>query len=455
MLLPYLKLTFRILNVITTFFITAAHHRLTSIYHRLTYHALPPEKCRNILILGGSFAGLQAARLLAHSVPTGHRVILIEKNSHFHWTFAFPRYSVVRGHESTAFIPFSGIADGAPTGVFTHVQDKATCVRDDVVELASGAVIPYEYLAIATGTAMGPPARVFATEKKEGCEELKRMQRVIEKAERIAVVGGGAVGVQLACDIKSYHPGKRVVLVHSREKLLNRFGDRLHAYAIKALQELGVEVVLSERPEIPKANVEGGGSIITPTTMTLHFKSNGKTETFDLILPCTGSPPLSSPLAHLSPTSISPTTSSILVHPTLQLLDPQYPNIFALGDVAETGGAKSAIAGMTQAEVVAANIRTLISRERSGEEMKARMRMARGGGSVGLRRYQPGFFEGILKLTLGKNHTVLYIQTQDGKESGSEFLKSVKGGRWHRDDGGMDLGRAWRELGVKVGDFSA
>lgn len=36
------------------------------------------------------------------------------------------------------------------------------------------------------------------------------------KAKNIAVIGGGAVGVELATDIKSYYPEKSVTLVHSR-----------------------------------------------------------------------------------------------------------------------------------------------------------------------------------------------------------------------------------------------
>lgn len=38
---------------------------------------------RNVLVLGGSYGGMHCASVLAEQLPPGHRVILIERNSHF------------------------------------------------------------------------------------------------------------------------------------------------------------------------------------------------------------------------------------------------------------------------------------------------------------------------------------------------------------------------------------
>ncbi|KAI8847127.1 hypothetical protein BC829DRAFT_397257 [Chytridium lagenaria] len=51
---------------------------------------------------------------------------------------------------------------------------------------------------------------------------------------------------------------------------------------------------------------------------------------------CTGLTPNSSVLATLSPASVDPKTSYVLVQPTLQIQDAAYPNIFAGGDVTST-----------------------------------------------------------------------------------------------------------------------
>lgn len=48
------------------------------------------------------------------------------------------------------------------------------------------------------------------------------------------------------------------------------------------------------------------------------------------------------------------------MRPTLQFLDEKYPNLFAVGDIADTGTHKAARPGAAQAAVVAKNIQALI-----------------------------------------------------------------------------------------------
>lgn len=84
------------------FSIQLLRQKLEAIVHRWTYKQVKSPK--NVLVIGGSFAGLQLATRLGHTLPTGYRVILIEKNSHFNFSFNFPRYSVLRGHEARAFM---------------------------------------------------------------------------------------------------------------------------------------------------------------------------------------------------------------------------------------------------------------------------------------------------------------------------------------------------------------
>jgi NADH dehydrogenase FAD-containing subunit len=75
-----------------------------------------------------------------------------------------------------------------------------------------------------------------------------------------------------------------------------------------------------------------------------------------------------------------------MVEPTLQVqnLPSSKKNIFALGDVAQSGGPKQARASIMQGDVVVNNLLRLIKGQ-SAEE-----------------KYVPHFFENTLKLTLGK-----------------------------------------------------
>ncbi|EPQ29158.1 uncharacterized protein PFL1_03445 [Pseudozyma flocculosa PF-1] len=69
---------------------------------------------KNVVVLGGSYGGMHAATVLAQRLPPSHRLILIERNSHFNHLYVFPRFSVLPGHEHKAFIPYTSIFKNAP-----------------------------------------------------------------------------------------------------------------------------------------------------------------------------------------------------------------------------------------------------------------------------------------------------------------------------------------------------
>lgn len=50
-----------------------------------SFSTFVPSQDKTILVLGGSYGGLRAASILSKALPegSGHRVILVERNSHF------------------------------------------------------------------------------------------------------------------------------------------------------------------------------------------------------------------------------------------------------------------------------------------------------------------------------------------------------------------------------------
>ncbi|CZT03356.1 uncharacterized protein RAG0_10144 [Rhynchosporium agropyri] len=239
-----------------------------------------------------------------------------------------------------------------PKGVFEQVRDRAIGIQDGKVELASGDFVACDYLAIATGVTQSPPAKLLSTERSGAWAELKVLQERIKESMDIALVGGGAVGVQLATDIKSFYPEKKVTLIHSRAQILSSFGVRLHDYVMEKLGKLGVEVVLEDWPTLPKNTTWEPAEIV--------FK-DGRKQRCDLVIPCIGQTLNSSILKSFFSASISPLTGHTRVNKKLQIKDEIkedtiFNKIFALGDVAETGGRRFAKAGSAQAEIVQENI---------------------------------------------------------------------------------------------------
>jgi NADH dehydrogenase FAD-containing subunit len=261
----------QILKFIVPYAFTLIGQRLSAVIHKHTYRILPTSETKNVIVIGGSFAGFQLARRLTETLPSGYRVVLVEKNSHLNYLFTFPRFSVVKGYEQYAFIPYTGLTRSAPNGIFCHMQDTAIEIKENSVSLSRGDKIEYEYLIITTGTSSSIPSKVISTDREGGQEELRGMQDKIAEAKTIAIVGGGAVGVELASDIKSVFSEKDVTLIHSRAQLLQSFGERLHEHAMEKLKEMGVVVLLNERPKI------------SDVCNTLELL-NGKKEDLDLIV---------------------------------------------------------------------------------------------------------------------------------------------------------------------------
>jgi apoptosis-inducing factor 2 len=248
MALDKLRLFIAVFKYLIPYGFKRTYQLLQASYHRWTYESL--AHTQNVVVVGGSFAGLSLAKRLCETLPTGYKVILIERNSHFNFSWVFPRFSVIPGYEEQAFIPYDGVARNAPAGIWSHIHDSVVQITPTEVHLASGEKIIYAFLAIATGSSQPAPAKTVSTDSQEAGAELRTFQQAIQDAKRIAVVGGGAVGIEISSDIKSYFPEKDITLFHSRQQLLSAFGPRLHRYVMEAFEELGIHVVRGERPEI-------------------------------------------------------------------------------------------------------------------------------------------------------------------------------------------------------------
>lgn len=91
---------------------------------------------------------------------------------------------------------------------------------------------------------------------------------------------------------------------------------------------------------------------------------DGTSISADLVIQATGQIANTQFLSTLEPSSegslINPVNGFIRVRRTLQFQDLKYPNLFAVGDIADSGAHKAARPGVGQAVVVAKNIVSLI-----------------------------------------------------------------------------------------------
>ncbi|KAL7411771.1 hypothetical protein BDY24DRAFT_435652 [Mrakia frigida] len=325
-----------------------------------------PLPLKDIVVVGGSYVGLAVVDALKVALEPlegkerTHRVVVVEKNSHFGHLFAYPRFAISPGSEHKAFIPFTShlfppphlIVQASALSIANSTAEGRVLQLDRGVSLDEGASttdkIPFDALVLATGTRLQPPGTMPGTEKKEGVEFFQKHQKEVEKAQRIVLLGGGAVGVQMATDIKTLYPSKSVVVVHSRPNLMPRFHTKLSEICLEKFAEFGIETELGSRAKIPEGGFEGVKEVEL---------ENGKIVKGDFIILSTGQTPNSSPLIEFAPSAVL-SSGFIKTKPTLQIdaSEPGTECIFAVGDIADTGAPKAARPGGAQAAIVANNI---------------------------------------------------------------------------------------------------
>lgn len=80
-------------------------------------------------------------------------------------------------------------------------------------------------------------------DKPHAVEYLKNYNQGIKNSKSIILIGGGAVGVQMACDIKELYPEKDVTLVHSRNHIMPVYNEKLSDLIKERFKELGIKLV--------------------------------------------------------------------------------------------------------------------------------------------------------------------------------------------------------------------
>jgi len=146
---------------------------------------------------------------------------------------------------------------------------------------ASGALYPCEALKPDPLARGGAAARLAALEGAR--EELRR-------ARRVAVLGGGQAGVEVAAEVAGEFRGaKRVLLVCSTERLLPGMPPLAGAFARRWLEDRGVEIWLGTRAEVAERPAPPCGRRQRRECLSVTSCSGGGLRfEADLLYDCTG-----------------------------------------------------------------------------------------------------------------------------------------------------------------------
>ncbi len=298
-----------------------------------------------MVIVGGGFAGINAARRLLSDGPQSLSITLVDRRNHH--LFQPLLYQVAMAGLSPADIstPIRSILKGDP-----RVSVRMADVH--AVELASQRILTdagplsYDYLLLACGATHAyfghdewePHAPGLKT-IEQATEIRRRVLTAYERAEletdpearrrllTFVVVGGGPTGVELAGalgelsrhtlgrDFRRIDPSAtRVLLIEGGERILAPFDPELSRHATRSLERLGVTVWTSTRvTEIAADHVKAGDEIVYAGTVlwAAGVRASPLSQTLGVPLDRAG---------------------RVLVSPDLSV--PGHPEVFVLGDQA-------------------------------------------------------------------------------------------------------------------------
>ena len=300
----------------------------------------------HVVILGGGFGGLYAARALArHPV----RITLVDRKNHH--TFQPLLYQV-----ATAALSPADIA--APIRNILRGYENVEVLLEEAVgfDLAArrvrlkGSELSYDYLIVAAGVrhsyfghAEWEPLAPGLKSLEDALEMRRRVLLAFEVAERekalhgksaplnFVVIGGGPTGVELAGalseiarqalvrEFRAIDPAQaRIILLEGGPRVLPSYPEDLSRSAEEQLRALGVEV----RTSTLVTGIEPGllriGDSVLPAAVTLWAAG---------VLASPLGAALGAPLDRVG---------RVRVEPDLSL--PGHPEVFVIGDLATLDG---------------------------------------------------------------------------------------------------------------------
>jgi NADH dehydrogenase FAD-containing subunit len=301
---------------------------------------------RNIVVVGGSVSGLNAAHnVLKHILPAlkakadaKYHVYLINPSSAWYFRNASPRVAASTTRMATENIMFE-IKDGFKqysTDDFTFIEASATGL-DAVARSISYKnhttskveQLSYHALIIATGSSTYYQAFSQSAGTQEVLDAIKITNEKVQSAKDIIIVGGGPTALEFAAEVAEHRNGKpgwfsnvqrklNITVITSTDRLLMPLRPAIAKIADQKLRALGVDILYNTKVVDAK---ESNGR----TTVTL---ANGEIHEADLYVPAYGVEPNSSWL----PADLLDDKKYLKTSDTLRV-DAAGSRVYAIGDI--------------------------------------------------------------------------------------------------------------------------
>ncbi|ETL79600.1 hypothetical protein L917_19800 [Phytophthora nicotianae] len=388
-----------------------------------------------IVIVGGGPAGINTAQALAKNLTDADKteVVVLEKNAYFYHVIGAPRAYVDANFTNKMFVPYdNAIPKNAAKfvrivrGIATQISANSNEVLYRAIdrydkESNTTAALHFDYLVLAMGSTYTVPIKQDIHDYARSATEskLQLVRSNIETANKILVVGGGAVGCEIAAEIKAKHPNKSVTILDANTKLISgsNLREKFYVKLNASLAELGVEVILGERLT---ERLTGNGF----ERRTLRTNKGTAIES-DLQLLCGGFHPVAELVQDMDPHLVTG-RGAVKVNEQLQLEGVRYSNMFALGDVCNHPSPKMAFIAGEQGKFLAGELIAVIRKKKPS-----------------FYKPFPGAATEVMVLPLGPNGGVTQLPMFGGVVMGNWVTKTIKSKDYF-------AGQTWSSLGASV-----
>jgi NADH dehydrogenase len=285
---------------------------------------------KQICILGGGFGGIYTALELQKFIKqnSDYEIILIDQNDHLLFTPLL--YELITDElEDWEIAPnFQKLLENKP---ITFYQDIITNIdlKNRKVLLKNKGTINYDCLVLTVGREVrlnelsGVKQYAFPFKTLKDVHNLKDKLTLLFNSDvdkiKVSIIGGGPSGVELAGKIADkLNKRGQVHLITRDNRILRHFTNATRKSAINALNKRGVIISLNT-------------SIIEVNSDFITFKQGEETGIFptDLVIWTTGT----QANKLINNLALCSQINQLISEATLQL--PEYPEVFAFGDVAQ------------------------------------------------------------------------------------------------------------------------
>jgi NADH dehydrogenase FAD-containing subunit len=293
---------------------------------------------KRVIIVGGGYAGTALARALDKLAE----VQLVDARDRFVHNVAAIRSVVDPSLLDRIVIPYDRLLRRGRVR-----QGIVTSVTNSGVTLSGDERIEGDIVVAATGSHYASPFKPQDDSTQTFVDGVRAAHSTLKSVNAITIVGGGAVGTELAGEICSAYPGKAVTLVSGSPSLVPGYSNKLADTLAAQLRSKGVSLRFNHR-------VEDLAALDHPFTGSLGDDLGGAEQ---LVFPALGARPTTGVFRQMPGTSFD-AQGRVKVDGWLRLAG--FRNIFALGDSAATGDPMTIVAITRQVPWLAKTITALL-----------------------------------------------------------------------------------------------